>query len=206
MHLSDPQEGAIDAEFRLASLISAVFLNVCLCNDTVAANIRMARSDASEAGLRTSVETAHSEGAGRLRPAISAGGLREASGKGSRSRPLPKDAPIVIHDALLAILASESEPSAQRGLEAVVPDKAVVMIAHRVSTVQGATGRWCRMTVGGRIRAVMPSFPAVRAATGGYGRRRCGPEIWGRAATRQGARFARSRQMSGELRPCRVVR
>lgn len=88
MHLSDPQEGAICAGFRLAGLISVVFLNVCLCNDTVAANIRMARSDASEAGLRTSVDTAHSEGAGRLRPAISAGGLREASGNGSRSRPL----------------------------------------------------------------------------------------------------------------------
>ncbi|BAQ71560.1 ABC transporter permease (plasmid) [Rhodovulum sulfidophilum] len=62
MHLSDPQEGAIDAGFRLAGLISVVFLKVCLCNDTVAANIRMARSAAREAGLRTSVDTAHSKG------------------------------------------------------------------------------------------------------------------------------------------------
>lgn len=119
MHRFDPQEGLIYAEFRLAGLISAVFLNVCLCNDTVAANIRMARSDATEAGLRTSVDTAHSEGAGRLRPAIPAGGLREASCNGSRSRPLPKDAPIMIHDAPLAILASESELSVQRGIDAV---------------------------------------------------------------------------------------
>ncbi|MBL3610616.1 hypothetical protein [Rhodovulum sulfidophilum] len=85
MYLSDLQEGAIDAGFRLAGLISVLLLKVCLCNDTVAANIRMARSDASEAGLRTSVDTTHSEGAGRLRPAIPAGGLRKASGNGSRS-------------------------------------------------------------------------------------------------------------------------
>lgn len=62
MHRSDPQEGLIYAEFRMVGLISVVLLNVCLCNDTVAANIRMARSDASEAGLRTSVDTAHSKG------------------------------------------------------------------------------------------------------------------------------------------------
>ncbi|MBL3610617.1 hypothetical protein [Rhodovulum sulfidophilum] len=112
----------------------------------------------------------------------------------------------MIHDAPLAILASESELSVQRGLDALFPDKTVVMIAQRLSTVEGVTGRWCRRTVGGRIRAAMPNFSAVRAATGGCGRRRCGPDIRGRAATRQGARFARSRQMSGELRPCRVVR
>lgn len=80
----------------------------------------------------------------------------------------------MIHDALLAILASESELSVQRGLDAVVPDKTVVMIAHRLSTVEGVTGRWCRRTVGGRIRAVMPNCPSARAATGGCGRRRCG--------------------------------
>ncbi|NDK35735.1 hypothetical protein [Rhodovulum sulfidophilum] len=62
MHRSDPQEGLIYAGFRLAGLISAVFLNVCLCDDTVASNIRTACSDASEAGLRTSVDTAHSKG------------------------------------------------------------------------------------------------------------------------------------------------
>ncbi|MBL3585620.1 hypothetical protein JMM61_09570 [Rhodovulum sulfidophilum] len=170
MHRSDPQEGAIDAGFRLAGLISAVFLNVCLCNDTVAANIRMARSDAREAGLRTSVDTAHSKG--REAAPGDTGGRQRVS-----IRPLPKDAPIMIHDAPLAILASESELSVQRGIDAVVPDKTVVMIAHRLSTVQGATGRWCRRRVGGRIRAAMPSFPAVRAATGGCGRRICGPEI-----------------------------
>lgn len=93
----------------------------------------MARSDASEAGLRTSVDIAHSKGRGP-RPAIPAGG------NGSRSRPLPKDSPIMIHDAPVAILASESELSVQRGIDAVVPDKTVVMIAHRVSTVEGATG------------------------------------------------------------------
>ncbi|MBL3562378.1 hypothetical protein [Rhodovulum sulfidophilum] len=46
----------------------------------------------------------------------------------------------MIHDAPVAILASESELSVQRGIDAVVPDKTVVMIAHRVSTVEGATG------------------------------------------------------------------
>ncbi|MBL3551502.1 hypothetical protein [Rhodovulum sulfidophilum] len=136
----------------------------------------MARSDAGEAGLRISVDIAHSKGRGP-RPAIPAGGLREASGKGSRSRPLPKDALIVIHDAPVAILAAESELSVQLGIDAVVPDTTVVMIAHRLSTVEGATGCWCRRTVGGRIRAVMPNCPSARAATGGCGRRICGPEI-----------------------------
>jgi len=118
MHLSDPQEGAIDAEFRLASLISAVFLNVCLCNDTVAANIRMARSDAGEAGLRTSVEAAHSKGR-EAAPGDIGGRLEGGERQRVSIAPAPKDAPIMIHDAPLAILASESELSVQRGIDAV---------------------------------------------------------------------------------------
>ncbi|MCE8420800.1 hypothetical protein LZ190_19280 [Rhodovulum sulfidophilum] len=95
-----------------------MLLNVCLCNDTVAANIRMARSDAREAGLRTSVDTAHSKGR-EAAPGDTGGRLEGGELQRVSIRLLPKDAPIMIHDAPVEIFASESEPSAQRGIDAV---------------------------------------------------------------------------------------
>ncbi|TDX33288.1 ABC transporter ATP-binding protein [Rhodovulum visakhapatnamense] len=155
MRQSDPQEGAIRIggvdlrripADRLAGLISVVFQDVYLFNDTVAANIRMARPGATEAELRAAAEAAHClEFIERLpkgwdTPLGDIGG-RLSGGERQRisiARALLKDAPIVILDEPTAALDTESELSVQRAIDALVRDKTVLVIAHRLSTVAGA--------------------------------------------------------------------
>lgn len=151
----DPQEGAVQiggidlrqipAE-RLNDLISVVFQDVYLFNDTVLANIRMGRPDATEAEVRAAAQAAQclefierlpqgwqtplGEIGGRL-----SGGERQRI---SIARALLKDAPIVILDEPTAALDTESELAVQRALDALVARKTVIVIAHRLSTIVGA--------------------------------------------------------------------
>ncbi len=152
---ADPQQGsisiggidirAIPAE-RLNSLISVVFQDVYLFDDTVLANIRMAKPDASdnevEAAARAACcldfierlpqgwQTRLGDIGGRL-----SGGERQRI---SIARALLKEAPIVILDEPTAALDTESEVAVQRAIDALVRDRTVIVIAHRLSTIVGA--------------------------------------------------------------------
>ena len=56
----------------------------------------------------------------------------------SIARALLKNAPIIILDELTAALDTESEVAVQQAIDALVKDKTVIVITHRLSTISGA--------------------------------------------------------------------
>ncbi|MBN3122691.1 ABC transporter ATP-binding protein [Pectobacterium brasiliense] len=155
MRHADPQRGRVcigGVDIRhiptreVNRLISVVFQDVYLFDDSVLANIRMARPDASDAEVERAAEAAQcldfiqrlpqgwqtrlGDIGGRL-----SGGERQRI---SIARALLKDAPIVILDEPTAALDTESELAVQRAIDRLVQDKTVIVIAHRLSTIVGA--------------------------------------------------------------------
>ncbi|MCL6328952.1 ABC transporter ATP-binding protein [Pectobacterium carotovorum subsp. carotovorum] len=155
MRHADPQRGRVcigGVDIRhiptreVNRLISVVFQDVYLFDDSVLANIRMARPDASDAEIERAAEAAQcldfiqrlpqgwqtrlGDIGGRL-----SGGERQRI---SIARALLKDAPIVILDEPTAALDTESELAVQRAIDRLVQDKTVIVIAHRLSTIVGA--------------------------------------------------------------------
>lgn len=155
MRHSDPQQGAVligGVDVRqippeqLNALVSVVFQDVYLFDDTVLANIRMARPEASEQDVIAAAKAAQcldfierlphgwqtrlGDIGGRL-----SGGERQRI---SIARALLKQAPIVILDEPTAALDTESELAVQVAIDALVREKTVIVIAHRLSTIVGA--------------------------------------------------------------------
>lgn len=155
MRHADPQRGAVrigGVDIRslpaadLNRLISTVFQDVHLFDDTVLGNIGMARPDASEADIHAAARAAHcldfierlpqgwqtrlGEAGGRL-----AGGERQRL---SIARAILKNAPIVILDEPTAALDTESELAVQAAIDTLVADRSVIVIAHRLSTIVAA--------------------------------------------------------------------
>lgn len=156
MRYADPQQGqvtiggvdvrAIEPE-QLNQLVSVVFQDVYLFDDTILANIRMARPDASleqviQAAkaanchqfieqLPLAYETQVGDIGGRL-----SGGERQRI---SIARAILKDSPILILDEPTAALDTESEVAVQSAIDNLVQDKTVIVIAHRLSTIVSAS-------------------------------------------------------------------
>ncbi|RRN44437.1 ABC transporter ATP-binding protein [Lautropia dentalis] len=155
MRHADPQHGtvtiggvdvrAIEPE-RLNRLVSVVFQDVYLFDDTVLANIRMARPEATDAEVHAAARAAHClEFIERLpqgwNTRIGETGGRLSGGERQRlsiARALLKDAPIVVLDEPTATLDTESERAVQRAIETLVKNRTVIVIAHRLSTIAGA--------------------------------------------------------------------
>ncbi|MCV2218450.1 ABC transporter ATP-binding protein [Thauera sp. Sel9] len=155
MRHADPQAGritiggvdvrAIEPE-RLNALISVVFQDVYLFDDTILANIRMARPEASDAEVETAARAAHCHDFIRRLPegyATRVGdiGGRLSGGERQRisiARAMLKDAPIVILDEPTAALDTESEVAVQGAIDALVRDRTVIVVAHRLSTIAAA--------------------------------------------------------------------
>ena len=155
MRHADPQHGtvtiggvdvrAIEPE-RLNRLVSVAFQDVYLFDDTVLANIRMARPEATDAEVHAAARAAHClEFIERLpqgwNTRIGETGGRLSGGERQRlsiARALLKDAPIVVLDEPTAALDTESERAVQRAIETLVKNRTVIVIAHRLSTIAGA--------------------------------------------------------------------
>lgn len=152
---ADPAEGRVTiggvdlrdiAPDRLDRLVSVVFQTVHLFDDTVLANIRIGRPEADDAAVMTAARAALCDGfVSRLpegwQTRLGEGGARLSGGERQRiaiARALLKDAPIVILDEPTAALDTESEIAVQVAIDALVRDRTVIVIAHRLSTVRGA--------------------------------------------------------------------
>ncbi|KHS90957.1 ABC transporter permease [Pectobacterium brasiliense] len=155
MRHADPQRGRVcigGVDIRhiptreVNRLISVVFQDVYLFDDSVLANIRMARPDASDAEVERAAEAAQCLDFIQRLPQgwqtrLGDIGSRLSGGERQRisiARALLKDAPIVILDEPTAALDTESELAVQRAIDRLVQDKTVIVIAHRLSTIVGA--------------------------------------------------------------------
>ncbi|MEM7077843.1 MAG: ABC transporter ATP-binding protein [Pseudomonadota bacterium] len=152
---ADPQIGTITiggADIRtmdqaeLMQHFSVVFQDVYLFDDSIGANIRLAKPDATQAEIEAAAVAAnchdfisalphgYDTGVGEIGGALS-GGERQRI---SIARAILKDAPIVILDEPTSALDTESEVAVQRAIDALVQDKTVLVIAHRLSTIVAA--------------------------------------------------------------------
>lgn len=137
-------------DFTLQSLrqqIALVSQDVTLFNDTIASNIAYGTlADVSEAEIIRAAQAAHvmdfveqlPEG---LQTMIGDKGVLLSGGQRQRiaiARALLKDAPILILDEATSALDSESERIIQEALNDLMKNRTTLVIAHRLSTVEGA--------------------------------------------------------------------
>ncbi|MEM9833559.1 MAG: ABC transporter ATP-binding protein [Bacteroidota bacterium] len=127
-------------------MISEVFQEVYLFNDSIYHNIQIGNPQASQDQIIAVAEKAQvmefaealPEGLNTL---VGEGGSKLSGGQKQRisiARALLKDAPIVLLDEATASLDPENEIYIQRAIEELVKDKTVIVIAHKLSTVQQA--------------------------------------------------------------------
>jgi len=151
----DPQSGSVCiggvdlrqiAPQQLNALVSIVFQDVYLFDDTVLANIQMARPDATREEVEQAADMAQCrEFIARLpqgwNTRLGDMGARLSGGERQRisiARALLKNAPIIILDEPTAALDTHSELAVQAAIDTLVREKTVIVIAHRLSTIAGA--------------------------------------------------------------------
>jgi subfamily B ATP-binding cassette protein MsbA len=131
---------------NLRQQIALVSQQVMLFDDSVLANVRFGKSDASEADVWCALRAANAEefvvklGEG-IHTKIGERGSRLSGGQKQRlaiARAILKDAPILILDEATAALDNESERLVQDALAHLIPDRTTLIIAHRLSTVEHA--------------------------------------------------------------------
>ena len=135
----------IDPEVLLRDY-SMVFQDVVLFDDTVMENIRLGRRGASDEEVRAAAQAANCEEFVRRLPKgydtpIGENGARLSGGERQRisiARALLKDAPIVLLDEATASLDVENETKVQEALSRLLAGKTVLVIAHRMRTVEAA--------------------------------------------------------------------
>lgn len=131
---------------NLMSRISVVFQNVYLFDGTIEENIRLGRPDADDAAVRAAATAARlDEVVARLPDGwatkVGEGGAVLSGGERQRvsiARALLKDAPVVLLDEATSALDPENERAVQEGIDRLLEDRTVVVVAHRLRTVQQA--------------------------------------------------------------------
>ena len=155
MRFWDPAEGVVRLEGEdvrdwtlddLRARIALVAQDTYLFNDTLRANILIARPDASEAELAEAVRRAAladfvaalPEG---LETRVGERGTRLSGGQRQRvavARAFLKNAPILILDEATSHLDAVNEALLRRALGDLMAERTTVVIAHRLSTVRDA--------------------------------------------------------------------
>ena len=140
----DGQDVRLVTIASLRSAIALVAQEVSLFDDTVRANIAYGRFGASSAAIEAPAARADefiqelSEGYDTL---VGEHGVRLSGGQRQRvaiARAMLKDAPILLLDEATSALDSESERQVQAALRSLMRGRTTLVIAHRLSTVQGA--------------------------------------------------------------------
>lgn len=135
----------IDPE-TLLSLYSIVFQDVTLFNNTILENIRIGRKEATDAEVIEAAKLANcdifvTELPDGYNSFIGENGRELSGGERQRisiARAFLKNSPIVLLDEATASLDAENEKLVQTALSRLIKNKTVMVIAHRMRTVQQA--------------------------------------------------------------------
>ncbi|WP_353097758.1 ABC transporter ATP-binding protein [Tissierella praeacuta] len=126
--------------------ISIVFQDVILFNSSVMENIRIGNKDATDEQVKEAARLAHceefilklSDGYDTL---VGENGSKLSGGERQRisiARAFLKDAPIILLDEISSSLDVENEMKIQESLNKLIKDKTVVIISHRLKSIENA--------------------------------------------------------------------
>lgn len=139
----DIQNVSTDSLFKKTSI---VFQDVMLFNTSVMENIRIGRLDATDEEVKEAARMANcmdfiDEMPEGFHTAIGENGQELSSGQRQRlsiARAFLKDAPILILDEITSSLDVENERIIQQSLNHLIQNKTVVIISHRLKSVEKA--------------------------------------------------------------------
>ncbi len=134
----------IDPE-QLLSLYSIVFQDVTLFNNTIMENIRIGKKDATDEEVMEAARLANCTDFVEKLPdqwntMIGENGSELSGGERQRisiARAFLKDAPIILMDEATASLDVDNESVIQESISKLIQNKTVLIIAHRMRTVDG---------------------------------------------------------------------
>ena len=164
----------VDPEALLTDY-SMVFQDVVLFDDTVMENIRLGKHGATDEEVLAAAKAANCDEFVRKLPKgydtpIGENGAKLSGGERQRvsiARALLKDAPIVLLDEATASLDVENETKVQEALSSLLAGKTVLVIAHRMRTVEAAD----KIIVLSDGKVAEEGSPAELMAKGGLYRR-----------------------------------
>ena len=130
----------------LMSHFSFVFQSVYLFHDTIANNIRFGQPDAPMEDVIAAAKKACCHDFIFALPdgydtVVGEGGANLSGGERQRisiARAMMKDAPVIFLDEAMANVDPENENDLMRAIQALTAEKTVIMIAHRIKTVEHA--------------------------------------------------------------------
>ncbi|MFF2909638.1 ABC transporter ATP-binding protein [Paenibacillus sp. NPDC057934] len=151
----DPDEGRVLLGGRslremepehLLSSISVVFQDVYLFQDTIGNNIAFGRPGATSEEVRQAAQMAHCHEFIMKLPLgydtpVGEGGSTLSGGEKQRisiARAILKNAPVVLLDEATASLDPQNEAEIQKGIDALIAGRTVIVVAHRLKTIRGA--------------------------------------------------------------------
>jgi ATP-binding cassette subfamily C protein CydCD len=181
-----PQSGEIIVDGKLLGEIPAsewrenlawVPQNPYLFNDTVTANIKLARPDADESAIHQAARSAHADEFISELPlgyetVIGERGMRLSAGQAQRialARAFLKDAPLLILDEATSHLDPETDSLLQGSLEHLTQGRTVIVIAHHRATIAKAD-KVIKLSHGrvDQTLEIEASIPPVLADHGGH--------------------------------------
>ena len=168
--------GTVDPE-KLLAAYSIVFQDVTLFNNTVMENIRIGRLGATDGEVLAAAREAQCDEFVQKLPQgyntmIGENGSALSGGERQRisiARALLKDSPVILLDEATASLDAENETKIQRAISRLVKGKTVLIIAHRMRTVEGAD----KLVLLKEGRVAEQGSPAELYASGGLYAKMC---------------------------------
>lgn len=135
----------LDSE-KLLENFSIVFQDVILFNNTIMENIRVGNRDATDEEVMKAAQLAECEEFIEKLPkgydtVIGENGELLSGGQRQRisiARALLKDANVILLDEATSFLDVENESKIQKALSALIKNKTVIIIAHRMRTIANA--------------------------------------------------------------------
>ena len=130
----------------LRKQMALVSQEAILFDDSIAANIRFGRPDATDSAIKKAAIAAAADGfiqqlEGGYQAQVGATGNRLSGGQRQRisiARAMLKDAPILLLDEATSALDAQSEKQVQQAIERLSEGRTSLVVAHRLATIRHA--------------------------------------------------------------------